>query len=133
MKQLAPLTAIALLVAAVLSSTGTYAAQLVMFNASECEWCERWDEEVGVIFSKTDEGKRLPLRRVDIHDDRPADIKWIDRVVYTPTFILIEKGREVGRINGYPGEDHFWGLLGVLIKKWRKKGGARWIKCHTAC
>lgn len=34
-----------------------------------------------------------------------------------PVFVLVDKGRELGRIRGYPGEDHFWGLLGVLIKK----------------
>jgi hypothetical protein len=35
----------------------------------------------------------------------------------TPQFVLVANGREIGRIRGYPGEDHFWGLLGVLIKK----------------
>jgi len=31
--------------------------------------------------------------------------------------VLVDHGREIGRIRGYPGEDHFWGLLGVLMKK----------------
>jgi hypothetical protein len=31
--------------------------------------------------------------------------------------VLVDRGREIGRIRGYPGEDHFWGLLGVLMKK----------------
>ena len=31
--------------------------------------------------------------------------------------VLIDKGQEIGRIRGYPGEDYFWGLLGMLIKK----------------
>ena len=35
----------------------------------------------------------------------------------TPLFVLVDRGREIGRIRGYPGEDHFWGLLGVLMKK----------------
>jgi hypothetical protein len=35
----------------------------------------------------------------------------------TPLFVLVDQGREIGRIRGYPGEDHFWGLLGVLMKK----------------
>jgi hypothetical protein len=30
---------------------------------------------------------------------------------------LSTNGEEIGRIRGYPGEDHFWGLLSVLIKK----------------
>jgi hypothetical protein len=31
--------------------------------------------------------------------------------------VLVDGGREIGRIRGYPGEDHFWGLLGALLKK----------------
>jgi len=38
-------------------------------------------------------------------------------VMYTPTFVLLNNGREIGRITGYPGEDHFWGLLEELIVK----------------
>jgi hypothetical protein len=30
---------------------------------------------------------------------------------------LLDDGREVGRILGYPGEGHFWGLLGELIER----------------
>jgi hypothetical protein len=29
----------------------------------------------------------------------------------------VENGKEVGRIRGYPGEDFFWGLLQLLLKK----------------
>ena len=38
-------------------------------------------------------------------------------VRYTPTFVLMRDGREVGRITGYPGEAHFWGLLGELVRR----------------
>jgi hypothetical protein len=31
--------------------------------------------------------------------------------------VLVHDGREVGRIRGYPGEDHFWGLLGELFAR----------------
>lgn len=37
--------------------------------------------------------------------------------MYTPTFILLEDGQEVGRIEGYPGEGFFWGLLGKMLEK----------------
>ena len=56
-----------------------------------------------------------PLRRVDIHATRPRDLEAIGGVVYTPTFVLFDGCREVGRIVGYPGEDFFWGLLDGLL------------------
>jgi thioredoxin-related protein len=93
------------------------AAELVMFESPSCEWCEAWDRDVGVVYQKTDEGHLAPLRRVEIHGSRPEGLEGVDAVVYTPTFVLMEEGQELGRITGYPGEDHFWGLLGVLLKK----------------
>ncbi len=93
------------------------AAELVMLEEDGCYWCERWDEEVGVVYHKTEEGKRAPLRRVDIHDKLPADLKFITKGGYTPTFVLVDNGRQLGRIRGYPGEDFFWGLLNQLLAK----------------
>src|SRR5262245_7798147 len=74
------------------------AAELVMFEAEGCPFCARWHRDIGPIYPKTDEGKRAPLRRVDISGPRPADLAGIRDVVYTPTFVLIDDGRELGRI-----------------------------------
>ena len=91
------------------------AAELVMFESHGCEWCELWNEEIGAIYGKTSEAKIIPLRRVDIGGDRPSDLKHLGGLVYTPTFIVMQKGKEVGRIIGYPGEDFFWQLLNEII------------------
>jgi hypothetical protein len=29
--------------------------------------------------------------------------------------VLVENGAEIGRIEGYPGEDFFWGLLKQML------------------
>lgn len=103
--------------AAVAWATGAGAAELVMFEAVGCSWCEAWDRDVGAIYDRTAEARIAPLRRVDLNAPRPADLAEIGGIVYTPTFVLVEDGREVGRILGYPGEAHFWGLLGVELQK----------------
>jgi len=92
------------------------AAELVMVESSACEWCETWHEEIGVIYSKTDEAQTLPLRRIDIYDERPHDLKDLRGIMYTPTFIIVEEGKELARILGYPGEDFFWQFLNGHIK-----------------
>ena len=88
-----------------------------MFDQAYCEWCERWEEEIGVVYAKTTEGKAAPLRRIDIRETRPEVLKGIKGVAFTPTFVLIHDGKEVGRIAGYPGEDFFWPMLGQLLEK----------------
>lgn len=39
------------------------------------------------------------------------------KVVFTPTFILVEDGNERARLEGYPGEDFFWPLLSRLLEQ----------------
>lgn len=91
------------------------AAELVMFEQAGCHWCAQWNADIGPIYPKTDEGKRAPLRRVDIHAPIPADLQDITVERFTPTFVLIENGTEIGRIRGYPGDEFFWFLLGDLV------------------
>jgi len=105
------------MVAIALISLPAKAAELVMFDQTYCEWCEAWENDIGVVYDKTAEGKRAPVRRVDIHDPRPAGLTRIKGIIYTPTFVLIDEGAEVGRITGYPGEDFFWPMLDQLIEK----------------
>lgn len=104
------------------------AAELFMFEERGCPWCERWRREVGVAYPKTDEGKRAPLRVLDIGEARRIGIVLAAPVIASPTFVLVDRGREVGRIVGYPGADFFWGLLGELLAKLDRPaelGGAR--------
>jgi thioredoxin-related protein len=100
-----------------LSLSNARAAELVMFEQAGCAWCEAFDREITPIYGKTEEGRRAPLRRVDIAQNLPPDLAFLDVERLAPLFVLVDHGREIGRIRGYPGEDHFWGLLGVLMKK----------------
>jgi hypothetical protein len=100
-----------------LSISNARAAELVMFEQAGCAWCEAFDREIAPIYGKTEEGQRAPLRRVDSSRAVPPDLAFIETERLTPLFVLVDRGREIGRIRGYPGEDHFWGLLGVLMKK----------------
>ncbi|PSK80985.1 hypothetical protein CLV79_11816 [Limimaricola soesokkakensis] len=90
------------------------ALELVMVEQAGCPWCARWNGEIGPIYPKTEEGEAAPLRRIDI-GELPDGMELAGKVVFTPTFLLVEDGRELGRIEGYPGEDFFWGLLSRLL------------------
>jgi thioredoxin-related protein len=105
----------AMLIASIVTSAR--AAELVMFEQAGCVWCETFDREIAPVYGKTAEGARAPLRRVNISQPTPPELGFIVVERLTPLFVLIDKGREIGRIRGYPGEDNFWGLLGALIKK----------------
>ena len=100
----------------IMSIASTSAAELVMFRRDGCPWCAAWDRDISHIYGKTDIGRRVPLQMADIHRDRPR-FMLKSTVIYTPTFVLVDKGREVGRIEGYTGDYFFWGLLERLIEQ----------------
>jgi hypothetical protein len=52
-----------------------------------------------------------------LRDPLPEGLTIASHPVFTPTFILIQDGTEVGRIEGYPGEDFFWPLLAGMINE----------------
>jgi thioredoxin-related protein len=114
-----------LLVLALAFSLPAAAAELIMFEAAGCPYCARWNREIAPIYPKTEEGKRAPLRRVDIAAPRPADLAGIANIVYTPTFVLLEDGREIGRIVGYRGDEVFWSLLAELFAKLERRKDSR--------
>src|SRR5256885_7661669 len=93
------------------------AAELVMFEQKGCIWCQKFDREIAPAYDKTSEGNRAPLRRLDIARSVPADLAFIKRERFTPVFVLVDEGREIGRIRGYPGDTFFWGLLANLIER----------------
>lgn len=106
--------AAALLVA--LPALGWAETRLLMAEEKGCPWCARWNAEVGDAYDKTAEGMAAPLLRFDIHGDLPEGVTLAKGVYFTPTFILVKDGTEVARMEGYPGEDFFWGLLNRMLE-----------------
>jgi hypothetical protein len=101
------------------------AAELVMLEQAGCPWCARFDRDIAPTDKKTAEGRRAPLRRVDIERPIPPDLAFLQVERFTPVFVLVDKGREIGRIRGYPGEESFWMQLAVLFQKLGPAGTGR--------
>lgn len=93
------------------------AAELIMLERPGCTWCQRWDREIAPAYPMTAEGRRAPLRRIDVTGPWPADLADIAADFYTPTFIVVEDGVEIARLRGYPGEAFFWPLLSEMLEK----------------
>jgi len=113
MRAVLKLVALVVLLSGVAASAR--AAELVMVTRDGCPWCEAFDREVAPIYGKTAEGKRAPLRRIDLYRRVPTDLSFLQIERITPVFILVDRGREIGRIRGYPGPEGFWMQLSPLM------------------
>ncbi|MGV3633248.1 MAG: thioredoxin family protein [Pseudorhodoplanes sp.] len=107
----------AIIVLAALLGAGlpAFSAELVMYRRAGCPYCLAWDREIGPVYPKTEIGKTLPLRQVHLDRGKDSSVELKSPIRYTPTFVLVEDGREKARIEGYPGEFFFWGVLEKLL------------------
>lgn len=106
----------ALLLITLFSSTFA-STELIMLEEHGCVYCEKFNQEIGPVYEKTDEGKRAPLRRIFLHDTWPLDLAAVRPDTVTPTFILVSDKKEVGRLRGYRGDEFFWFLLGKMLNQ----------------
>jgi hypothetical protein len=91
--------------------------RLVMVEQPGCAYCAAWHDEIAPAYDKTDEGKFAPLVMADLRDGPPEGVTYERRVSFTPTFILVENGTEIARLEGYVGEDFFWPVLARLLEE----------------
>ncbi len=93
-------------------------ASLVMLERHDCPWCRRGLREVGEqSWNRSDLGRRAPLRRVDVAQGLPEDLRFVGAWRFTPTFVLVANGRELGRIVGYQADYFFWQQAEALLAR----------------
>lgn len=86
------------------------ARQLIMFEAADCPFCERFRAEVLDRWTSD-----LPIVAT-LNPLPPTDWTLEKSLFATPTVVLFEQGREVSRYTGYQGDqDRFWKWLGFRI------------------
>jgi thioredoxin-related protein len=101
--------------------------ELIMYERAGCVWCAQWDQEIAPIYPKAEIGRLAPLRRVNLDRKASTDPVLDDPVRFTPTFVLLREGKEVGRITGYHHDAFFWGLLESMVERLTKKQ-SEWSK-----
>lgn len=103
--------------AAGLDIVSAAAAELIMVEEAGCPWCARFDAEIAPIYPKTPEAGTAPLRRIPLRGPHPDDLEFAAPLRVTPTFVLVEDGVELTRIEGYPGEALFWPMLTRMLQE----------------
>lgn len=88
------------------------AAELIAVEHERCSICLRFDATVARSYGRSPQGHAAPLRRVNAARGLPLDLADVRSV---PTFILRDKGREVGRIIGYSDPMSFYRNVDTLL------------------
>ena len=94
---------------------------LIYVFSPACPSCEQFDKEVGQIYSKTTEGKKLPMLTVSLSEWRSTKHTYSDcnlnPISATPSFIKMSGCLELDRLVGYSSQELFWLSLNRMTNR----------------
>ena len=93
------------------------AMELVMFESPTCGTCKLFKREVLPIYASSPAGKVFPLWVAGMRDKVPFRLN--EPVTFTPTFVWVDGGVEVGRFAGYYGKERFFRIVNSAAKSYR--------------
>ena len=91
--------------------------KLLYFYSDTCAYCKAWENEIANIYLKTEFEDEFQLSFIDFFFNVDLEKYGISKIVkVTPTFIFVKDKTEVGRIEGYNGQELFWWQVDDIIK-----------------
>ncbi len=90
--------------------------ELIVFESEACIHCALFRRDVLPDYLRSRRGRSLPIRFVDAHRSGARRAQLRAPLAVVPTFVLIRRGREVGRISGYTGPGLFFPLVNQMVR-----------------
>lgn len=104
-------------------SASARATELFAFEAPNCGPCKVFKREVLPVYADSPAGKVFPLWVVDMGSKVP--FRLAQPITFTPTFVWVENGVEVGRFAGYRTREQFFEIVNQAASPQGRKGGLR--------
>lgn len=89
--------------------------QLVVLEVDGCVYCDVFRRQMLAAYKASKQGKKAPIRFVDINDPALGDIGLTQPVGMVPTFIMLENNQEIGRIPGLMGRQDFFRAIDYIL------------------
>ncbi len=96
---------------------------LIVFESPTCGTCKVFKREVLPIYAGSPAGKVFPLWVVE--KGEKLSFRLNEPVTFTPTFVWVDNGVEVGRFSGYFGKEQFFNVVNRAASTYVRKNGAR--------
>jgi thioredoxin-related protein len=89
--------------------------ELVVIEVDNCIYCGLFRRDVAPTYTASSRAKAVPMRFIDINAPDFARMNLSNPIDSVPTILVLENGREVGRIAGYVGPEIFFHSLNLLL------------------
>ena len=89
--------------------------ELLVIEVAGCTICDLVRIHIQPAYESSPRARQVPLRYVDITSIDETRLGLVERVATVPTIVLMRDGREVDRISGYTGPEHFFVALTDML------------------
>lgn len=89
--------------------------ELLVIEVAGCTICDLVRIHIQPAYESSPRARQVPLRYVDITSMDETRLGLTERVATVPTIVLMRDGREVDRISGYTGPEHFFVALTDML------------------
>lgn len=98
-----------------LSAARGSSVELLVFEHRDCVYCRVFRADTLPRYKESENAVKAPIRFVSIEHTSTDNLKLNGAIQMVPTFVLMQDGREVGRIAGYWAPDNFFKMLSNLM------------------
>ena len=89
--------------------------ELVVMEAPGCIYCTVFRRDVLPAYQASERAKDVPIRFLDVNDEAVAALGLDQPVNIVPTFVILKRNKEIGRLPGYVGPEAFFHTINFLI------------------
>lgn len=98
------------------SSTPPPPMEVLVFEHPDCVYCPVFRNRIAERYKQSLHASEAPLRFVDITNTEAKGLGLKAPISVVPTAVVIKRGREVDRITGLWGADHFFKMVSFIIR-----------------
>ncbi|MCH9808358.1 MAG: thioredoxin family protein [Alphaproteobacteria bacterium] len=89
--------------------------QLVVLEVPGCIYCGIFRRQLLPNYKASKQGRKVPVRFVDLNDPALGEIGLTQPVGVVPTFVVLENNQEIGRIPGYVSHHDFFKAIDHIL------------------
>lgn len=89
--------------------------ELIVVEVDNCLYCGIFRRDVAPTYEESERGRAVPMRFVNINAPDVDKLQLSAPIDSVPTVLIVENGRERGRIAGYVGPEIFFHSLSRLL------------------
>ncbi len=91
--------------------------EIVVLEVEGCLYCQIFRRDILPTYRASARAATVPMRFVDINELTATKLRLSAPVDVVPTAIVLQNGRELGRISGYVGPENFFRSIDYLLAR----------------